>query len=691
MRTRFWPLCLLLVALLVSAPLVTAQDTPPSTTTLRIDGSETLQALLTALSDAYNTSADPAITFEIATNGPSAAFEAFCAGELDVVMATRYLSAEEQAACQAAEVGFIENVLGYQALVVLASASLGGEDPITCLSLSELDILYGFAAEGSTGDLQALRPTAESAPLTIYAPASESSTYALLESLLPSGDARDDAQSYSDPAEIAELLSGETPGVAVLSYSEYEALDNLSNITTVSIQNASTRNCQAPSDGNLETGTYVAQRPVTLYANQATLEASSAFLQSISNENAGLDEVESAGFTGASAAIYARNMNNLTQPIAGRTFSRPASPVVIDPAAIGEVTVSGSPLAVSIVQSLSSGFSVQFASASVTDNLLGNAAGWQALCDNTAGVAITTQAATAEQLAACNEAEVSLYDVALGSEAVVFVVATKNADLPVCLTTQALADIFAAPAVEASTEIPSNEGRDYTVGPQNWQDVQADFPDLPLYVLMPNQSTLEIDWLLSVAGQTNRWGRSDQEANVSYGEDFISNPEDYRAEAVANFEGGAITVMRWSEFQNAPRLSELRVLEVDNGAGCVPPTEASISDGSYPLSASLTMTFSQTAMKETLASAFMWELLGDGSISSLEALNLVGFNGEALRQSREQVFGLIEAAQALAAEEATAAAQATAEPTAEAEATQSGTAEAEATQSATAEATEAAN
>jgi phosphate transport system substrate-binding protein len=646
---------LILIIFAISLPSAWAQDdNAEQSAPITIDGSPVMQALVQALTDGYKAASGDEAVFEIAANGPNVAFEALCSDELDVVAATRYITDEEIAQCDSAGVEFVETLVGFQGLVAVLTPNLGA-NPVTCASLDQLDALYGLPAEGVAGDITLLDPLAESIPLTIYSPNADSEAYALLQALLPSGEIRGDVTFYDDPAEVVGQLSGGENGIAYMTLSAYDALENKAEVTALNIAKARTGDCYSASLSNIEVGSYEAARPLMLVTQKDSLEANPSLrdLLVFLNEEDGAALVSESGFLAPSAASVARNMNNITGPRAGRTFSRPASPVAISTTAEGTVNIGGSPLAFEVVNAMTSSFTTTYASATLNTNLVSNAAAWDDLCAKTVDVIFTTEDASDEQKAACEAAEVGTFDVQVGTEAVVFAVAAKNEDLPTCLTVENLAKAFAAPIPEGD-EIPQSEGREIPVGVTNWNELDSSYPDLPLFIFLPGRSAWETDWVFGKAGMSNAFNRSDKEDAVAY-DPNNREPGLYRAAAVANYDGAGLAVLRWGDFVRSEHVSDLRLLEVDGGSGCVAPNLATIEDGSYPFSTSISLHFSRPSMGNEVVAAFMWDALGETAVSNLLTINLPTVNDAGLQTARDEVFDLIEEAIAQAAAEAVTA------------------------------------
>jgi|GEM_PF-1202107 len=661
-RNMLWRVLLMSAVLLLSAVSVQAQDDDESAdATLVIDGSALVEPIVNELVAAYQDSVETEFAPTLETNGPNVAFEAFCNGELDVVMTTRYINFDEESICGANEVDFVELILGYDVVVVVVSDSIF--DSTQCLTTGQLDDVYGLVADGldvTTEDLGILVADGEDAtPVTVYAPEAGSAAYNLMSDVVDSGELRSDLTNYQTPGELAELLTGDSATLAMLTLSEYDALENKDDLNRIDIQNPNTGICASSNIGSVQTGDYIGHQPLSLYLSGNVLRdvELGQFITFINNSPDGLLGVLPANERTAPTQVsLARNMNNLLQPFLGRTYSRETAPVSISSAAAGEVVIAGDALTLPIVNTLLGSFSQQYANAVVERALIGSGAGFAALCAGEADVVFTTTVPTEEEVAACETEDAELYELTIGAEAVVFAVSVVNEALPTCLTLDNLVTVFAASDQDGATDIEAEEDREIPTGVANWSDVDSGFPDQDLFLFTPGRSAYETDWLFTVAGADVTFARSNLEANVTYDRSF-GDPAAYRAASVANYEGGGLGVLRWQDYSASERQDGLRLLEVDAGEGCVAPSPETFDDGSYVLANTTRAYFTSQSAGDEVVGALMWSLVGENSVVALEDLNLPSDNADGLREERDAVFVFIETAVEEAAQAALDAAE----------------------------------
>jgi phosphate transport system substrate-binding protein len=200
--------------------------------------------------------------------------------------------------------------------------------------------------------------------------------------------------------------------------------------------------------------------------------------------------------------------------------------------------------------------------------------------------------------------------------------------------------------------------------------VNDGFPDLTMTLFAPNPGNSYTDlMLLKAAGESNALNRVDTE---------LDDDPLYRAAATANVEG-ALTYMSWLEYQQvlSNNQANIQLVSVDGGNGCVSPTQATIADGSYPLSRPVQLLINQSALARIEVMSFIWYLIADENYVSLEDAGFIGLSFADLANARSSLQTAYNEASA-AAREAEATAEPGVELTAEPEATGESTAEAEA-------------
>ncbi len=637
MRYVLRPFLLVILVLVFAFPVVSyAQE---QTAPVTIQGTPELEALVTAVRDAYvaaNEGADVQITTEA---GLSGGFEALCQGAADVVMSTEPITDAQIEACKSAGQDFIETVLAYEAVVLLPTP----EAQLVCVSQ---DVLLNAWQLGAPAEMTWADLTSASlqTPVVFYGPEASTPIYQLFSRLVPAGDLRDDIVQNADVAEVLNKVQEAGSGAfGFMSLADLSGLD--ASITPLAVQDAN-QNCTEASLVSLAARAYPLARTDYLYvnANSVTRAEVMAFMNYVLTDGAAT-LAPAQGYTAAGADVYQTGLDYLTSARVGRSFTRPASPVSIAPDEAGTVSLAGTSLLLDTTTPVQQIFSSKFPAAQVDATLRGNTAGWQAFCSGEADVLQTTRDATDEEKALCDQNSIDPYTIDLGYEALVVAVPAGN-DWIECMDADLAGRLFRA-------------GSDETPAVTKWSDLNPEWPDTDIMLVLPPYGTGETDFLvMSMIKDLTFPFRVDAQVERS---DAL-----YRAQGVANTDNG-ITYLWWSDFQNST--ADVKLLAMDGGQGCVAPSPETFADGTYPMAFPVRYLFSRASFDNALVRAFLWNFFDDASLASLGRNAYAGMDMTLLSgDQREAVFQMLldyEAQMPAETVEPTPTAEATVEPTVE--------------------------
>jgi len=616
----FRPALLAALVLTLTFPLVVgsarAQDNQDAAP-VQIQGTPELAALVGALRDAY-LEANPDAQVELdASAGLRGAFEALCAGDADIVMSTEPISDAQIQACDDAGQGFIETVLAHEAIVLLASPAA----QITCLEQAQVLALWQSGADPAlTWDaLGSITLTDTVRPLS---PAADAPAALLFSGLMPAGALREDAEVVADAAQRLEQVQADgSTAITFMSLAELNALDAEGTVAPLSVQNEAGE-CIAPNDTTVAAGSYPLMRTDFLYLNAASAQQPDVqnFIQFALGADTGAPALAAAqGYTPATAADYEESVASVLNGRTGRTFTRPATPVTVAGDETGEVRVVGSPLLGDITRTVRRDFLNVYPNATVTTATFSVDAGWQKFCSGEADVLQATRPATDDERALCEQNGVESYTVDLGVQALVLAL-PGGADWAECVTPDEIGTLLRA-------------GTDETPAVTTWAEVNPDWPDEPILLVLPPYRTGETDLLVArFVGDLTLNVRTPDVENA----DAL-----YRLQGVANTTNG-FTYAWWSDKQRSQ--ADVRLLALDAGSGCIAPTAATLSDGTYPLSFELRFVFSGASFAQPLVRAFLWQFYSDSTLSALAKLPLEGLDVAAMGTAqRDEVYAMLAA------------------------------------------------
>jgi phosphate transport system substrate-binding protein len=276
-----------------------------------ISGSSTVEPISSLVAEGSGNA-----NISVSGPGTSDGFELFCNGETDISDASRPISEEEVAACEAGGVEFIELPIAIDGLSVITSVN---NDQVECLTFADLYALTGPESEGFSNwsDAQELAgemgstTTLPDADLEITAPGEESGTYGSFieialagpaEERVASGDiteeqaetTRPDYTSSPNDNTIIEGVAGSDTSLGWVGFAFAD--ENSDRVKLLEIDGGD--GCVAPDPTTIADGTYPIARDLFIYVNAAKAESNAALAEFVDYylSDAGLDAVAAADY-----------------------------------------------------------------------------------------------------------------------------------------------------------------------------------------------------------------------------------------------------------------------------------------------------------------------------------------------------------------------------------------------------------
>ncbi len=589
----------LLALLIMIAPLtVLAQNEE----TIRIDGSRIVAGIVEPLSEAYAEETGANIDLEI--SGTSSGITRLCAGDIDIATAARPITRAEADACAENGVEWVEVLLGYDALAVIANPLFSFAE---CLTLGDLSTVMGPGAANTVTNWSQVRSQWEATPFVIYAPPTSDTTFNLLDTLLPGDGLRSDLNTQENIDDLINLVAEDVAGIGFAPLSAVMASD--ANVLIIALDDLSGNGCVMPEQSTLENNTYPAARGLYLYVNADSLEQDTVSgLVNFILGDAGREAIADNGFVTLSDSLAEQVQTNVADRVTGRQFSKgePLYTIALDVS--GSVTAETSPAAFQVLDNVSDELTGAYTGIESTVTAFGNPAAYRKLCNGEVDLASVTRTPTEEEAGVCEENGVSLWEVPLGNLAVVMLVPAE-ADFAACLTTEQVANLWQLQDEDTVT---------------NWNQLGEDFPDLDLTIFLPQDGQSWTDFILfQTSGQILNPRRDALEKD---------NDALYRAAATANIEGAA-TYVTFAEYTTID--SDVMAVAIDAGDGCVEPSLETIRDGSYVLSRPVFLQINQAALARPEVQAVVWYTLRDSSASLLEDADVILLDTDVFEGYRE--------------------------------------------------------
>ena len=259
-----------------------------------VSGSSTVEPISIAVGNAF---ADLAPSVAVAVEGPGTGdgFAKFCAGESDISDASRPITDDEIATCEAAGIEYIELTVAVDGLSVITSVE---NDAVECLSFVDLYALLGPDATGinnwadatatadeiaaTVTDLGAVHTPYPDAELTVTAPGEESGTFdSFVEIVIEAvGDAlgaedpnvRPDYTASPNDNVIIEGIAANPTSLGWVGFAFVE--ENLDVVKAVQVDGGD--GCTEPTPETIASGEFPIARDLFIYVNTTKLEENAA-------------------------------------------------------------------------------------------------------------------------------------------------------------------------------------------------------------------------------------------------------------------------------------------------------------------------------------------------------------------------------------------------------------------------------
>lgn len=579
------------VGIALCSALLTVSIIAQDENTITVTGSKPVVELFRELSSASGVETN----LDVNITGTSSGFASFCAGEADVVGATRPLSVDEEAACTQNDVVYNEYLIGYDAVAVIAHPDL----LLDCLTTSDLTTSFAPSAQDQVMNWEQTGLDEVEGNMTIVLPPDNTSTYVLFDNIVEGVGLRRDATLELDSASIISVVSN-TPGA--IGIIPFAALDATANVNLIQLDTGDPAGCFAPSLETIENRQYSVLDRLYLYVNSAGLaEPELQDILEFVTDSASTPVIAEAGFTAPSVDIYRQNRTILDNNETGRTFSLDVTAFKIPDAVSGAVNIGGASNLIGYVQSATSQFTTLYPGVTLNVNIEGEPSGFRQLCNGEIDVMFASSDLPEEHLQNCQANNIEIFPIELGKQSIVLLSSASSSFLD-CLTVDQIVTIWGSPS--SGTIL-------------NWNQINESFPESPLILVAPPTGSISADILLTPpTGSVVPIRLDTAESN--------SAPQ-YRATAVGNVTGG-LTFMTWHEYQSIQEADavNIQLIAVDGGNGCVMPSLETIEDGSYPYAVSNSLIVNRRSLSRSDTQSFLWYLFEDQNFSLIENAELTG-------------------------------------------------------------------
>ncbi|WP_239492947.1 PstS family phosphate ABC transporter substrate-binding protein [Luteitalea sp. TBR-22] len=240
----------------------------PAHAVITIDGSSTVYPLAEAMAEDFRR-AEPGTRVTIGVAGTSGGLRRFCRGELDLATASRPITRQEAASCEAAGVRFIEVPIAYDGIVIAVHPSNTWVD---ALSIADLRQLWRHEAQGRLVRWAQWKPGYPDREIHLFGAGVDSGTFDYFTGVVTGAprDSRGDYTASEDDNMLVQGVATDPDALGYFGFAYYEA--HKEYLRAVPIRARDDGEAVAPTRESIRTGVYrPLARPVYFYASVRAL------------------------------------------------------------------------------------------------------------------------------------------------------------------------------------------------------------------------------------------------------------------------------------------------------------------------------------------------------------------------------------------------------------------------------------
>ena len=238
---------------------------------ITIDGSSTVFPITEAVAEEFQ-KAKPGARVTVGLSGTGGGFQKFCRGETVISNASRPILGTEIAACQQANLTYVELPIAYDGLAVVVHPK---NTWATSMTVAELKTLWEPAAQGKILRWNQVRPSWPDQEIHLFGAGVDSGTFDYFTEVIngKAKSSRGDYTSSEDDNILVQGVTGDQYALGFMGLAYYE--ENKERMKLVAIDDGNADNGAGPIAPSLETvrnGTYrPLSRPLFIYVSIAEL------------------------------------------------------------------------------------------------------------------------------------------------------------------------------------------------------------------------------------------------------------------------------------------------------------------------------------------------------------------------------------------------------------------------------------
>ena len=285
--------------------------------TIIIDGSSTVFPISEAVAEEFGILTGGAVRVAVGLSGTGGGFKKFCAGEIDIIDASRPIKANEVEMWARGGVEFMEVPVAIDGVTVMVNPV---NDFVECITITELNIIWAPEAEGMVTKWNQVRSGWPDQRLQLYGPGVDSGTFDYFTETV-NGEAqasRGDFTASEDDNILVQGISGDTNSLGYFGSAYF--FENSQRLKALAVDGG--QGCVYPSASTINDGSYAPlARPLFVYVSKAAMEHPVVleFMRFYLSPQ-GQELVSEVGYIPFRPEIYDLVLARLDQGLAGTLF-----------------------------------------------------------------------------------------------------------------------------------------------------------------------------------------------------------------------------------------------------------------------------------------------------------------------------------------------------------------------------------
>lgn len=318
---------LILTSLILIPYSLTACSNKGNKEQVSIDGAAVGFPISLAVTEEYHR-VEPEAMVSVASSGTGGGISKFCAGEIDIVGASRTIRDEEITRCKKKKIEFVELPIALDGIAVIVNRQ---NNFAKCLTIKEFNKIWNSKSDGKVLSWNQVNPKFPNQKLKLYAPASDTGTFDYFTQAV-TGKAKNSRTDYTpshNQNTLVQGVAGDTYSLGYVGISYY--IQNQDRLNLVAVESP-TGKCEKPVPvDNVVKNVYTPlSRPLFIYVSKKSLDSKPSVKEYVNFylENS-WKWVDSVGYVALPDEAYVKVKQKFAKGETGTKFkkAKPGQPI----------------------------------------------------------------------------------------------------------------------------------------------------------------------------------------------------------------------------------------------------------------------------------------------------------------------------------------------------------------------------